>query len=300
MQKITPFLWFDNNAEEAINFYTSVFKNLKHGSITRYDEAGAAAAGRPKGSVMTASFKLDGEEFVALNGGPHFKFNPSISFFVVLNSEEEVDKLWEKLKESGKVLMELQKYDWSKKYGWIADKYGLSWQLMLSEDKVNQKIIPSLLFVDKVYGKAEEAISFYLSVFKDAKMESIYKYGADNQPDNENAVMYADFMLEGKKFAAMDSAREHNYAFNEAISFVVNCDNQEELDYYWNKLSANPQAEMCGWLKDKYGLSWQIVPTILNELLSSKDPGKSQRVMQKVLQMKKLDIEELEKAYKGN
>jgi len=300
MQKITPFLWFDNNAEEAMNFYTSVFKNLKLGSITRYDEAGAAAAGRPKGSVMTASFKLDGEEFVALNGGPHFKFNPSISFFVVLNSEEEVDKLWEKLKESGKVLMELQKYDWSKKYGWVEDKYGLSWQLMVTEDDVKQKIIPSLLFVDKVYGKAEEAINFYLSVFKDAKMESIYKYGADNQPDNENAVMYADFMLEGKKFAAMDSAREHNYAFNEAISFVVNCDNQEELDYYWNKLSANPQAEMCGWLKDKYGVSWQIVPTILNELLSSKDPGKSQRVMQKVLQMKKLDIEELEKAYKDN
>ncbi|HVO76011.1 MAG TPA: VOC family protein [Ignavibacteriaceae bacterium] len=299
MQKITPFLWFDNQAEEAVNFYTSIFKNSRTGSLTRYDDAGAAASGRPKGSVMTASFRLDGQEFTALNGGPVFKFNPSVSFMVISQDEKEIDGLWKKLSEGGKVLMELNKYDWSKKYGWVQDKYGLSWQLMLSEEKVSHKIIPSFLFVDKVYGKAEEAMDFYTSVFKNAKVESIYKYGPGKEPDKEEAVMYEDFTIEGNKFAAMESAHQHNFNFNEAVSFVVNCENQEELDYYWKKLSAVPQSEMCGWLKDKYGVSWQIVPTVLSKYLSDKDSKKSQRVMQAMLKMKKIDIAGLEKAYKG-
>jgi predicted 3-demethylubiquinone-9 3-methyltransferase (glyoxalase superfamily) len=299
MQKITPFLWFDNQAEEAVNFYASLFKNSKIGNVTKYDEAGAAASGRPAGSVMTAGFQLDGYDFAAINGGPAFKFNPSVSFFIVLKDEKEIDYLWKKLSGGGKVLMELDKYDWSKKYGWLEDKYGLSWQLMLTEDEVKQKILPSLLFVDEAYGKAEEAMNFYTSVFKNAKVESIYKYGPDNKPNNENAVMYGDFVLEGKKFAAMDGAGEHGFQFNEALSFVINCENQEEIDYYWNTLTSDGGAEsMCGWLKDKFGVSWQIVPTVLSKYLSDKDSKKSQKVMQAVLQMKKLDIAGLEKVYK--
>ena len=160
MQKITPFLWFNDNAEEAINFYTSVFKDSKMGSVSRYDEEAAKVSGRPKGSVMTATFQLFGQEFVALNGGPHFKFT-------------------------------------------------------------------------------------------------------------------------------------------EAISFVVNCETQEEVDYYWGKLSegGDKKAQQCGWLKDKFGLSWQIVPGILSKLLQDKDPEKSKRVMSAMLQMKKIDIAGLKKAY---
>jgi predicted 3-demethylubiquinone-9 3-methyltransferase (glyoxalase superfamily) len=290
MQKITPFLWFDDNAEEAVNFYTSVFSDSKIKTTTRYSEESSKAAGRPKDSVMTVAFELYGFPFTAINGGPVFKINPSISFFFHSKDEKEIDNLWEKLSEGGKALMELDKYDWSKKYGWVQDKFGLSWQLMLTEDEVKHKIVPSLLFVDKNYGKAEEAMNFYLSVFKNGKVESVYKY-----PDDEKAVMYEDFILEGNKIAAMDSNQDHGFNFNEAISFVVNCDNQEELDYYWNKLSADPKSEMCGWLKDKYGLSWQIVPATLPKLLS--DGKKSQKVMEQVLQMKKLDMAKLEKAY---
>ena len=157
MQKITPFLWFDDKAEEAATSYTSVFKNSKIGKIARYDEAGEKASGRPAGSVMTVEFQLEGQEFVALNGGPMFKFT-------------------------------------------------------------------------------------------------------------------------------------------EAISFVVNCETQEELDYYWEKLSG--KEVQCGWLKDKFGLSWQIVPTILGELLSDKDAAKAQRVMQAMLKMVKLDIKKLKQAAK--
>jgi len=160
MQKITPFLWFDDQAEEAVRFYTSIFKNSKVGKISRYDEAGEKVAGRPAGSVMTVEFQLEGQEFIALNGGPHFKFT-------------------------------------------------------------------------------------------------------------------------------------------EAISFVVNCKSQAEVDRFWNKLSKGGRVQECGWLKDKYGLSWQIVPTVLDELLSSKDAAKSQRVMEAMLKMVKLDIKKLKQAAKG-
>lgn len=290
MQKITPFLWFDDNAEEAVNFYVSLFKNSNIGKITRYNEASAKAAGKTPGYVMTVAFQIEGHSFAAINGGPAFKINPSISFFVIKKDEKEIDNLWKQLSDGGEVLMELQKYDWSKKYGWVQDKFGLSWQLMLSDEDVPQKIMPSLLFVKGVYGKAEEAMNFYAAVFKNAKVESVFKY------DNENAVMYGDFTLEGYKFAAMDGKGEHNFNFNEAVSFVVNCDTQEEIDYFWNKLSADPKAEMCGWLKDKYGISWQIVPTILSELLSSKDSKKAKRSMDAMLQMKKIDIKALKEA----
>jgi len=158
MQKITPFLWFDNQAEEAAKFYTSIFKNSKITDIARYGEAGAKVSGRAKGSVMTVSFELDGQEFTALNGGPVFKFT-------------------------------------------------------------------------------------------------------------------------------------------EAVSFVVNCKTQKEVDELWEKLSAGGEKSQCGWLKDKYGLSWQIVPTVLTEMLQDKDPGKSERVMQAMLKMQKLDIETLKQSY---
>lgn len=158
MQKIVPHLWFDEEAEEAANFYTSIFKNSRIGNITRYDEAGAEVSGRPEGSVMTVELELEGQKFVALNGGPEFKFN-------------------------------------------------------------------------------------------------------------------------------------------ESISFMVNCESQEEVDYYWEKLSAVPESEQCGWLKDKYGLSWQIVPTVLSELLSDKDAEKAERVMEAMLKMKKIEIQGLRQAY---
>ena len=157
MQKISPFLWFNNEAEEAANFYTSIFKNSRILNISRYGKSGSNAAGRPEGSVMTVAFQIEGQNFTAINGGPVFKFT-------------------------------------------------------------------------------------------------------------------------------------------EAISFVVNCDSQQEIDYYWEKLSegGDSKAQQCGWLKDKYGLSWQIVPTTLGELLS--DPSKAERVMKAILQMKKLDLETLKRA----
>jgi predicted 3-demethylubiquinone-9 3-methyltransferase (glyoxalase superfamily) len=297
MQKITPFLWFDNQAEEAVNFYCSVFKNSKKGSILRYDEAGAKASGRPKGSVMTAAFQLQGQEFVALNGGPIFKINPSISFFANSKIESEVVEWYDKLSAGGTVLMPLDKYPFSDKYAWVQDKYGVSWQVILSMGEIKQRIVPSMMFVGKVCGKAEEAINFYTSIFKNSKIGNIFRYGANQEPDKEGTIVFADFALDGEWFAAMDSAREHNFIFNEAVSFVMNCETQDEVDHYWNKLVEGGQESVCGWLKDKFGLSWQVVPRVLSKFLSDPDPQKSQRVMHAMLQMKKIDIPALQKAY---
>ncbi|MEW6195563.1 MAG: VOC family protein [Bacteroidota bacterium] len=306
MQKITPFLWFDNNAEEAVNFYTSLFENSKIGSTTRYDEASAAASGQKKGSVMTVSFNLNGMGFTAINGGPHFKFTPAISFILNYDpsknkdARKNLDSTWEKLSQDGTVLMPIDKYPFSERYGWIQDKYGLSWQLILSNPEGEERpfITASLLFAGTVCGKAEEATNFYKSIFRYSRQGITARYPQGMEPDKEGTIMFTDFMLDNQWFAAMDSAREHNFNFNEAISFVVNCGDQKELDYYWEKLSegGDKNAQQCGWLKDKFGLSWQIVPAILPELLNNKDREKSKSVMSALLQMKKIDLATLEKA----
>ena len=295
-QKITPFLWFDDKVEEAVHFYTSIFKNAKVGTITHYDAESAKVAGRPEGSVLTVGFTLAGQEFGALNGGPIFKFTPAVSFFVSCETEEEIDELWKKLSDGDNVLMEFQNYPFAEKYGWLNDKYGVSWQLMLNHKK--QSISPALLFVEERYGKAEEAINFYTSVFPDSHIAHIQRRGNDHpETEKEGTVEYASFTLSGQEFHAMEGNQGHHFDFTPAISFLVNCETQEEVDTFWEKLSAVPQAEQCGWLMDKYGVSWQIVPTILDEMLADPDPKKAQRVMHAMLQMKKIVIEDLKKAY---
>ena len=291
MEKITPHLWFDNNAEEAANFYTSIFKNSKLKNVTTLHNT-------PSGTVEIFTVEVLGQEFTLISAGPLFKFNPSVSFLVACSTKEEVDGLWKKLSEGGTALMDLGEYPFSEKYGWMQDKYGLSWQIMFMGDhKIKHRIIPTLMFVGKQYGKAEEAINFYSSVFGNARVGDILRYSKGEEPDKDGTVKHASFMLEDQDFAAMDSAREHNFAFNEAISFMVHCNTQKEIDYYWEKLSAYPEAEQCGWLKDKYGLSWQIVPNIMDEMLKVNDEKKIARVTEAFLQMKKLDIAKLKEAY---
>ena len=293
MEKITPHLWFDNNAEEAAKFYTSIFKDSKLKNVTTLHNT-------PSGTVEIFTVEVLGQEFTLISAGPLFKFNPSVSFLVACSTKEEVDGLWKKLSEGGTALMDLGEYPFSEKYGWMQDKYGLSWQIMFMGDhKIKHRIIPTLMFVGKQYGKAEEAINFYSSVFGNARVGDILRYSKGEEPDKEGTVKHASFMLEDQDFAAMDSAREHNFAFNEAISFMVHCNTQKEIDYYWEKLSAYPEAEQCGWLKDKYGLSWQIVPNIMDEMLKDSDEKKIAHVTEAFLQMKKLDIAKLKEAYES-
>jgi predicted 3-demethylubiquinone-9 3-methyltransferase (glyoxalase superfamily) len=299
-QKIVPHLWFDKEANEAAEFYASIFPDSKITGVTSIHNT-------PSGDSDIVTFELWGQQFMAISAGPYFKFNPSVSFIVNFDpsrendASEKLNEVWNKLSEEGTVLMPLDKYPFSEKYGWIQDKYGLSWQLILTnpEGEERPSIVPQLLFSGDQCGNAEEAIHFYLSPFKNAKQGHIARYPKGMEPDKEGTIMFADFSLENQWFAAMDSAREHNFSFNEAISFMVYCDTQEEIDHYWEKLSVVPEAEQCGWLKDKYGLSWQIVPSEMNEMMSKGTPEQLERVTKAFLKMKKFDLVELRKAYEG-
>ncbi len=297
-QKILPNLWFDNQAEQAAEFYSSIFQNSSIHKITRYLETGKEVHGKAPGSTMTVEFTLEGYRFIALNGGPQFTFNPSISFMVNCPTQDEVDALWQKLSYGGTALMPLDAYPFSQRYGWIQDKYGVTWQLIYSENTTRRTIVPSLMFVGSNCGKAEEAARLYASIFDDSKVYNIQYYPAQSDPQREGTVMFGNFELQNQVFAIMDSAMDHNFAFNEAISLVVQCESQKEVDHLWDSLTAVPEAEQCGWLKDKYGVSWQIVPTALNQLLSDPNTGKTERVMSALLQMKKIDLSKLYAVYK--
>jgi predicted 3-demethylubiquinone-9 3-methyltransferase (glyoxalase superfamily) len=304
MQKIVPHLWFDTQAKEAAEYYITAFGgNSKITDISTIPDT-------PSGDVESVSFELFGFAFQAISAGPTFTLNPSISFFVNFDplnddkAEEHLDELWNKLSNGGNVLMPLQAYPFSKRYGWIKDKFGVTWQLILTDpaEEPRPKIIPSLLFTGEVCGKAEEATDYYLSIFNDTKRGLIARYPEGMEPDKEGTIMFTDFRLEGVWFAAMDSAQEHAFTFNEAISLMVYCDHQEEIDYYWEKLTegGDPNAQQCGWLKDRYGVSWQVGPIILEEMISQGDKSQVERVTKAFLSMKKINIQELENAYKLN
>lgn len=300
MKNITPHLWFDTQAKEAAEFYTTVFPDTKITNVTTLH-------GTPSGDSDIVSFSILGQPFMAISAGPIFRPNPSISFFLNFDpskqtdAKEQLDTIWAKLVEGGKVLMPLQEYPFSKWYGWIEDKFGVSWQLILTNPDGEERpfVVPSLLFTKAVAGRAEEAIELYTSVFKDARRGVTAKYPAGMEPDKEGTLMFADFQIVNTWMAAMDSAHNHEFSFTEGISLIVSCDTQEEIDYYWNALSADPAAEQCGWLKDKFGVSWQITPMVMNEMMKHGTPEQIARVTQAFLPMKKFDIALLESAYKG-
>jgi predicted 3-demethylubiquinone-9 3-methyltransferase (glyoxalase superfamily) len=290
---ITPHLWFEKESKEAAQLYTSALPDSKITSVK-------TLRNRPSGDCDLVSFELCGQPFMSIAAGPLFRFNPSISFQVKCNTKDEVDGIWEKFSEGGKVLMPLGTYPFSQHYGWLEDRYGLSWQVMfVGSGAIQQRITPVLMFTGKVCGKAEEAMNFYASLFGAPAPNVWARYGKGEEPDREGSVKFASFSLLGQEFGAMDSAGAHDFAFNEAISFMVPCDTQEEIDLYWNSLSADPKAEQCGWLKDKFGVSWQIVPTIMSHMLADNDGEKVARVTRAFLKMKKFDIEALKRAYDG-
>lgn len=269
-----PCLWFDGQAKSAAEFYCSIFPNSKVISNNQ----------------IVTIWELYGQKFMGLDGGPMFKPNPSISFFVTCENDAEVDAIWNRLRYDAKIMMPLGKYDWSEYYGFLQDKFGISWQIFKGNySHVNQKIVPCFLFTDKRFGKANDAVQFYTSLFTNSRVDGILFYN-ENEMLQKNTVKHSQFVLEGNVYMAMDGAGEHNFAFNEAISFVINCDTQEQIDYFWNAFTKNGGEEsMCGWCKDKFGVSWQIVPSILEKLMN--DPKRRQSVIAAFMKMKKFDIE---------
>ncbi|HQS50498.1 MAG: hypothetical protein B7X86_12305 [Sphingobacteriales bacterium 17-39-43] len=274
VNQIHPCLWFNEGAKEAANLYCSLFKNSRISADT----------------PIVVTFELDGNKFMGLNGGPQFKINPSISVFVLCESAEETNTLWEKLIEGGKALIPIDKYDWSERYGWLQDRFGLSWQISLAgEAPIKQKIRSCMLFTGNKFGMAEAAINFYTTIFDHSSTELLMHYPEGSE--NAGKVLYSEFKLHHQNMIAMDGPGVHDYTFNEGVSFVVECESQKEIDHYWKRLTEGGRESMCGWLEDKFGVSWQIVPAILDKLMS--DPEKGPKVIQAFLKMKKFDIETL-------
>lgn len=294
MQKIVPHLWYDKEAKEAALFYISLFEQSRLLNVTVIGDT-------PSGDSEIVDFELAGQRFSAISAGPYFRFNPSISLMVACESVEEVNIKWKALSEGGSELMPLGEYPFSRWYGWVQDKYGLSWQLMFTENIQNvQKITPNMLFSNEVCGKAEEAVKYYTGIFEDSETGTFSRYGEGEAENSKAEVNYAGFKLDGFSLSAMDNAYDTDFGFNEAFSLMVYCKDQKEIDYFWDRLSAVPEAEQCGWLKDRFGVSWQIVPEYMDNILFNGSEAEIRRVTEAFLKMKKFDLEALEKARKGD
>ena len=276
--QISPCLWYNKQAKEAARLYSTAFSDCR--IISESD--------------MVVELRISDQDFLLLDGGPDFQPNPSISFYYVCESEEELMQAWNAFTEKGKIMMPLDKYPWGEKYGWVGDPYGVTWQLALGKiSDVGQKITPCLLFAGEQFGKAEEAIAFYCSVFKNTSVDGILKWTEEEGKDQAGKVKHAQIVLDGFKMMLMESLG-HDFTFSEGESLIVYCDTQDEIDYYWEKLTDGGKESMCGWLEDRFGVSWQITPSVLGELM--KDPVKFPKAMKAFMPMKKLDIDTIVKA----
>lgn len=294
MQKIVPHLWFDTQAKEAAAFYVSLFENSKVNWVTVLKDT-------PGGDSEQVSFQLAGTHFYAISAGPDLKLNPAISLTINCSSIEETDRLWTQLSKDGEVLMRFDAYPFSESYGWLNDRFGVSWQILYApeRDEERQKIVPTLLFTQQQKGKAEAALNEYLSLFPYSSIYSLERYEEGDSLNQAGTVKHAAFEIEGLEMVVMDSGIDHAFTFNPAFSFLVYCEDQNEINLYWNRLSAVPEAEICGWLEDKFGVSWQITPKEMDEMMLSEDEERKQRVVQAFLQMKKIDLQKLQNEFLG-
>lgn len=288
MQNLTVNLWMQGNGEEAGEFYARSLPEATTEVESRYPNEGLLDFQQPfAGKPLTVSLWVRGRKITLVNAGGEFAPNPSISIILVFNTgqRESLDATWSALMEGGTALMPLDAYPFSTRYGWVKDKYGVSWQLMESSEPVEPRasVIPSLMFGGAAQNRAAEAIEFYGQVLG-AKLDSVYPYGQPTESATAEALMYAQFTLGDDCVAAMDSGVPQDFTFTPGVSLEWHCDGQAEIDRVWDAMSAVPEAEACGWLTDKFGVSWQIVPSNMGELMER--PG----AFENMLKMKKLVI----------
>jgi len=289
MSNIIPHLWFDTEAAEAAEFYLSVFPDATKRSQTVIKDT-------PSGDCDFLHIELFGQEFMLISAGPYFTVNDSISFLIDCESDQEAFELYTKLLDDPEPLRMIDEIDFSE-IQWINDRYGISWMIQCSSTNPKRRISPVLQFVGSLCGKMEEAVDFYVSTFNDASIVSTTYTVNDGGIGESIFHEIIAFTLEGRSFFAMEKFTVDEMPFNEAVSLLIECETQKEIDKYWTSLSAVPEAEQCGWLKDKYGLSWQVSPRIMNEMMLDDNDERLNAVTQSILQMKKLDMDELQRVY---
>jgi len=291
MKTLQPYLWFDDQAEAAADFYVKSIPDSRIVSVSRYHESGSEVSGMPAESVMSVSFELGGLSFVALNGGPIYSFSPAVSFFVNCASADEVDRVWNVLSEGGQVMMELGAYPFSTRYGWVTDRFGVGWQVMLSPSA--QRVVPCLLFTKDSYGKGQAAIDTYTWLIPDSRV-------VREELQSDGTVLHATLELNGTSLAVMENDEGHEFGFTPATSFLLACESQEELDRVYCGLSDGGETMPCGWLTDRFGVTWQVVPASMFDLLQDEDPVRSERAMKAMLSMTKIDLAAIERAFQGD
>lgn len=296
---IVPCIWLDDQAEAAATLYTSLFPNGRVVATSRYPESADNPSGKPRGSVLTVEFEVAGQRFTALNGGPMFKPSPTVSFFVFVDTAAEATRLHDVLIEGGSALMPLDGYPWSERYAWVQDRFGVSWQIMTSSTPAGApSIAPCLMFTGKQHGRAEEAIRAYTGIFPKSAVDSIMRYG-EGEGGTPGLVSHGRFTLAGQPMVAMDAHASSDMAFDEGLSLQVMCKGQGEVDHFWSRLSEGGEEGPCGWLKDRFGLSWQVVPDTIGAWLTSTDTVARDRAFAAMMKMKKPDVAVLQRAFEG-
>ena len=303
-QRIVPNIWCNANAEEAGKFYADVFENATAEVESRYPQEGLLEFQKPfAGEPLTVALTISGYLFRLINAGDQFKPGPSISFMLnfdplLFDGDEELaraslDRLWHRLIDGGAALMPLAEYPFSAHYGWVQDRYGVNWQLMLTDPAGDPRpfVIPALMFDGRAQDMAAEAAGLYTSLFEPIMRDSggtgigtRFPYGTPSGKAGPSALAFGEFRLGEQWFVGNDNGSGVDHGFSCGVSLEVQCHGQEEIDLLWEGLSAVPEAEQCGWLVDRFGVSWQIVPDNMDELMQR--PGAFERM----LEMKKLVI----------
>ena len=295
-QKIVPNLWFAGDAGEAGEFYSrSLPRTTAHVAMRYPDELPDFQKGL-EGEPVVVELDVAGFRITMINSDDTFHPTPSISFMLnfdprLFDGDAEaaraaLDETWAALSDGGQALMPLGEYPFSPHYGWVQDRYGVSWQLMLTDPTGGPRpfVITQIMFSGDVQDKAREAVDFYLSLFDDGAVGTVIEYPEASGTAAAGSVMIGDFRIGDQWFSFMDSNVRHEFGFTPGVSLEIRCADQAEIDHFWDALSAVPEAEQCGWLVDRHGVSWQVVPESIGELLAK--PGAYQRM----LEMKKLVI----------
>lgn len=298
MQRIVPNIWCQGTAAEAGTFYASVFPESTSAVTARYPEIGLPDFQRDyAGKELVVDVDIQGYRVRLINAGNEFRPTPALSFMVTVDprrfggdasddteARAVIDRIWAALGDGGAVLMPLAAYPFSPRFGWLADRYGVNWQLMLPEPAGNEIpfVAPHFLFTG-AQPRVREAVEFYTELFDDAAVGSLVSYP---EGGGQQGVMFGDFTLAGQRFTAADGGAMHDFTFTPGFSLQADCADQAEIDRLWAALSAVPEAEQCGWLVDRFGVSWQIVPSMMDELMQRP------QAYQHMLAMKKLVIAE--------
>ena len=300
---LAPCLWLNTEAEEAAAFYVETLAPGRVIGKGRFPRSLDNPAGLPPGSVMSVDFELRGQRFTVTNGRPELAINPSVSCFVPADSNQEAERLFGVLSSGGEVLVPLGAYPWSPCYGWTADRFGVSWQVVAvgeGDDRPAQ-VSPALMFCGPQLGNAMAAMEHWCAVFPSSGIAHVEGFApGEDGPPGVPGVKQGRVELAGQSLIAMDSPGEHAFGFNEAVSLQVLCDDQADIDHYWRELSSGGEPGQCGWLKDRFGVSWQVVPKRwLDWLGDNADEDARERVFQAMMPMTKLDVAALEHAFVG-